>query len=97
MARFFDSDEKSRYIYDPEKQAGYFPFRSENAKNYSKKDLKEFFHYYPTKTELPTATRRFTPELFGKLVAMGETLLSWVGKNTPPKSPLDSRCRFKRW
>jgi isopenicillin N synthase-like dioxygenase len=82
-SRFFASEDKFRHTFDPVEQAGYFPFRSENAKNYSKKDLKEFFHYYPDRIELPSATRRFTPELFGKLTALGAELLGWIEENTP--------------
>ena len=38
---FFKSDKKHNYTYDYEKQDGYFPFKSENAYNREKKDLKE--------------------------------------------------------
>jgi isopenicillin N synthase-like dioxygenase len=82
-SRFFASEDKQAHTFDPVEQAGYFPFRSENAKNYSKKDLKEFFHYYPARIELPNSTRRFTPELFGKLTALGAELLGWIEENTP--------------
>ena len=43
---FFNSEEKHNYTFDPDRQDGYFPFRSENAKGYDKIDLKELFHYY---------------------------------------------------
>src|SRR5690242_16329552 len=33
---FFASDEKHKYTFNPADQAGYFPFRTENAKDYSK-------------------------------------------------------------
>ena len=41
---FFSSDAKNAYIFNPETQDGYFPYRCENAKGYSTKDLKEFYH-----------------------------------------------------
>jgi isopenicillin N synthase-like dioxygenase len=44
---FFASDDKHKYTFDPAKQAGYFPFRTEQAKDSKVKDLKEFFHLYP--------------------------------------------------
>ena len=44
---FFDSELKHNYLFDYEKQDGYFPFKSENAYHSDKKDLKEFFHIYP--------------------------------------------------
>ncbi|MDR3608474.1 MAG: 2-oxoglutarate and iron-dependent oxygenase domain-containing protein [Oligoflexia bacterium] len=81
--RFFASDSKFQYTFDPSKQAGYFPFRSENAKDSGKKDLKEFYHYYSARSELPEGVRRFTPELFGKMSALGAELLSWIEQNTP--------------
>ena len=43
---FFLSNYKHNYLFDYEKQDGYFPFKSENAQGYATKDLKEFFHIY---------------------------------------------------
>ena len=43
---FFKSDKKFDYLFDVEKQDGYFPMKSENAHGYSCKDLKEFYHLY---------------------------------------------------
>ena len=45
-SQFFKRDDKYKYIFDPVRQDGYFPYRSENAKGYVEKDLKEFYHYY---------------------------------------------------
>jgi isopenicillin N synthase-like dioxygenase len=80
---FFASDAKHQYTYDAQTQAGYFPFRSENAKDSKFRDLKEFFHYYPARTELPSNTRQFTPELYSRLSEMGAELLGWIEANTP--------------
>ena len=44
---FFNSSIKDKYLFDPIKQDGYFPFLTENAKGHSLKDLKEFYHIYP--------------------------------------------------
>lgn len=44
-ARFFSSEVKHSYKYG-ENQAGYFPFKSENAKDQKASDLKEFWHYF---------------------------------------------------
>jgi isopenicillin N synthase-like dioxygenase len=82
-ARFFASDSKHQYTFDPAQQAGYFPFRSENAKDYSKKDLKEFFHYYPARNALPESTQNFTPQLYKQLYELSVTLLGWIQENTP--------------
>lgn len=80
---FFASDAKHKYTFDPAKQAGYFPFRSENAKGYTAKDLKEFFHFYPSRNELPEGTRKHTPELYKQLHDLSVTLLGWIQENTP--------------
>lgn len=80
---FFSSEEKHRFKYDSQLQAGYFPFRSENAKDYSRKDLKEFFHYYPKRAELPPIARSKTPELYRNLFSLGAELLNWIEENTP--------------
>lgn len=81
-AGFFSSEEKHRYTFDKAKQFGYFPFRTENAKDSTKKDLKEFYHHYPY-AELPTQTRKYTPELYRALLTMGSTLLRWLEEATP--------------
>ena len=45
---FFDSEEKNDYLYNKGKQDGFFPQSvSEVAKGFTKKDIKEYFHYYP--------------------------------------------------
>ena len=43
---FFNSAIKYSYTFNSDTQDGYFPYRSENAKGYITKDLKEFFHLY---------------------------------------------------
>jgi isopenicillin N synthase-like dioxygenase len=79
---FFASDSKFDYKFDPAKQAGYFPFRTENAKDSSKKDLKEFFHFYPW-CDLPMGTRDVTPRLYSAMNSLGSEMLNWIEENTP--------------
>ena len=79
---FFASDEKFQFKFDPQKQSGHFPFRSENAKDYSIKDLKEFFHVYP-KTELPESTRDHTWRFFHDVTGLATELLKWLDIETP--------------
>lgn len=86
---FFSSQEKFNYTFDPAKQAGFFPFRSENAKGAKQKDLKEFYHYYPW-GELPTAAKKHTQEMYRRMSELGATLLSWIEENTPS----DVRAQF---
>lgn len=88
-AKFFAADGKLKYTFDPVKQSGYFPFRSENAKDSKKKDLKEFYHYYPW-GELPDGTKEFTPKLYQALSQLGAEMLGWVQDNTPT----DVKTRF---
>lgn len=81
-SEFFADDSKHQYTFKPESQAGYFPFRSENAKDSPIKDLKEFFHVYP-RSELPENLRTGTWKLYDQLVTMGRELLDWVQKASP--------------
>src|SRR5579859_3501945 len=81
--RFFASQEKEKHVFKQETQAGYFPFRTENAKNTRIKDLKEFYHHYPERKELPSGVRAHTPELYSKLLELGSTLLEWIEEETP--------------
>jgi isopenicillin N synthase-like dioxygenase len=88
-ATFFGSEEKFKYTFDPARQSGYFPFKSENAKGYSQKDLKEFYHYYPW-GELPTTAQTHTMEMYRILNAMASKLLGWIDESTPA----DVRSKF---
>lgn len=81
-AKFFGSEEKHKYTFDPKIQSGYFPFKSENAKNYDKKDLKEFFHYFSW-NELPAGMSSKAKQLFDRLTILAKELLTWVDEETP--------------
>lgn len=79
---FFKSDRKNEYLFDLEKQDGYFPLGSENAKGYSVKDLKEFYHIYPW-GRYPETIGVNTKNLYRQLCSIAEELLNWVEDNTP--------------
>jgi len=81
-ARFFASPSKLEHRFDERKQSGYFPFKTENAKDSRTKDLKEFFHYYPW-SDLPPGTRVHTPVLYSELLRMSAELLRWIEVATP--------------
>lgn len=81
-ADFFKSEEKHAYKYTADSQAGYFPFRSENAKDYNIKDLKEFFHVYP-RSKMPEYLAKDTWDLYNRLLTMGTDLLGWIQKASP--------------
>jgi len=79
---YFASPAKMDDAFDKETQAGYFPFRSENAKDNPVKDLKEFFHVYEGKI-FPKGLGAATWDLYGSLMELGRTLLKWVDENSP--------------
>ena len=79
---FFASDSKLNYLRDYEKQDGYFPFKSEHAKDAQKKDLKEFYHVYPW-GRVPEDLEAFTRKLYADLTAIGIELLSWLDQLMP--------------
>lgn len=88
---FFAWDGKHEYKFDPEIQDGYFPFKSENAKDSAVKDLKEFYHVYPGR-RLPPQVKDATDRMYADLSAMGLTLLNWI-QDTVPETLRNS---FKR-
>jgi isopenicillin N synthase-like dioxygenase len=79
---FFASDEKNAFLVDPETQAGFFPFKSENAKGATAKDLKEFYHVYP-KGPVPPALEAATRRLYDQLVELGVEMLRWIDETAP--------------
>jgi isopenicillin N synthase-like dioxygenase len=82
---FFASPRKRDHTFNTAVQAGYFPFRSENAKDSPIKDLKEFYHHYPSRKALPSGVDRYTPELHRRLVGLAGELLEWIEDQTPPE------------
>ena len=81
-ADFFSSESKINYLFDPDKQDGFFPIGSESAKGYSTKDLKEFYHIYPW-GRYPNEISGATSELYGHLVELTSVLLGWIQDETP--------------
>ena len=80
--KFFDDDDKHSYMFNPKTQDGYFPYLSENAKGYSKKDLKEFFHYYEWGI-YPKGISSKTILLYHDLLQLGQKLLKWIDAHSP--------------
>ena len=80
--RFFAGDTKMGFERDLETQDGYFPFRSENAKDSDKKDLKEFYHYYPW-GRVPEALQAVTSAMYNDLNQLGLDMLSWLDGEAP--------------
>lgn len=81
-ASFFASDEKQDYLRDPVHQDGYFPFKSEHAKDAREKDLKEFYHVYPW-GRVPESLVDETRAFYADLVGLGTELLGWLDNQLP--------------
>lgn len=79
---FFQTETKHRYKFDPKLQAGYFPFRTENAKDSPIKDLKEFFHLYSW-NEMPEGMSARTREMYQSMGSLAEELLGWLDDGSP--------------
>ena len=80
--KFFNSKKKNNYLFDPEKQDGFFPFETENAKGYTAKDLKEFYHIY-TWGKYPSEINDSTHLLYKNIVELTSTILEWIQEETP--------------
>jgi isopenicillin N synthase-like dioxygenase len=81
---FFSRPEKQLYKFDPSTQIGYFPFKSENAKDSKVSDLKEFYHYYMRRdNSLPSFVSGATEELFQELESLGNKILSKIDESSP--------------
>jgi len=79
---FFNSSQKHEYLYKKETQDGYFPFRSETAKNYKVSDLKEFFHFYPW-GQIPESLKQISTDMYEQMSQLSVELLQWIEDNLP--------------
>lgn len=79
---FFASDTKHQYLFDKEKQEGYFPLRSENAKDSNIADLKEFYHVYLW-GRIPPELKDQTVTIYHTLNQLAVELLDWIEKYLP--------------
>ena len=80
--KFFSNSRKADYTFNPQKQDGYFPFKSENAKGAAHKDLKEFYHVYPF-SKLPEGLTDATWKLYRDMNSLAAELLGWIESFTP--------------
>lgn len=79
---FFNSESKIKYRAKKPAQDGYFPFRSENAKNTRISDLKEFYHFYPHGQQ-PLETQELSMALYHELTGLASLLLAWIENGLP--------------
>ena len=80
--KFFAGNDKENWLRDPVKQDGYFPFKSEHAKDATAKDLKEFYHVYPW-GQIPPQLEDITRALYADLFDLGTELLGWLDDALP--------------
>tara|TARA_R110001583_G_scaffold136312_1_gene288166 strand:- start:18340 stop:19179 length:840 start_codon:yes stop_codon:yes gene_type:complete len=80
---FFNSEDKHHFVFDAEKQDGYFsPDVSETAKSHTKKDIKEFYHVYPW-GRIPEALKDEILTYYQLASDLASELLDWVEKYSP--------------
>ncbi|MEM7241017.1 MAG: 2OG-Fe(II) oxygenase family protein [Pseudomonadota bacterium] len=79
---WFASDGKDPFTVQPGESNGFFPYKSENAKDSAHKDLKEFFHVYQNK-DVPSDVEAVTRDFNQKMIDMGTMLLGWLDEASP--------------
>lgn len=82
--KFFNSERKNDFLFDPKNQDGYFPMGREIAKGYDRADIKEFFHVYPGK-RIPDELREITFELRTRMFHLAKNLLGMLQSQLPEK------------
>ncbi|MBU2877306.1 2OG-Fe(II) oxygenase family protein [Aliiglaciecola lipolytica] len=80
---WFDSEDKQNFLFDKETQDGFFPISvSETAKGFKKKDIKEYFHYYPW-GKCPAQLKQEAAAYYQGAMDLAAELLTWVEKYSP--------------
>ncbi|MDM7861498.1 2OG-Fe(II) oxygenase family protein [Alteromonas sp. ASW11-36] len=80
---FFNSEEKHDFTFNKDTQDGFFPSTvSEVAKGFKKKDIKEYFHYYPW-GQCPAALKQQLQDYYEQANALAAELLTWVEELSP--------------
>ncbi|MFD2176179.1 2OG-Fe(II) oxygenase family protein [Veronia pacifica] len=80
---FFNTEEKNDYQFNVSTQDGFFPSTvSEVAKGHTKKDIKEYFHYYPW-GQCPDALQAELQDYYEQANTLAKQLLSWVQEHSP--------------
>lgn len=80
---FFNSSEKENFVYNKGTQDGFFPQSvSEVAKGFKKKDIKEYYHYYPW-GQCPDELKANIHEYYEKTNTLATELLNWIEQESP--------------
>lgn len=88
---FFNSSEKEQFAYNKGTQDGFFPQSvSEIAKGFKKKDIKEYYHYYPW-GQCPQALKNEIDAYYKDTLNLASELLNWIEQESPPEVSKDYR------
>ncbi|TBR43836.1 isopenicillin N synthase family oxygenase [Marinomonas agarivorans] len=80
---FFNSEAKQGFHYNLDTQDGFFPAEvSETAKGHTKRDIKEYFHYYPW-GQCPAELKNELAQYYQEANQLAVELLGWVESYTP--------------
>lgn len=80
---FFNSEEKIQFTYNKGTQDGFFPQSvSEVAKGFKKKDIKEYYHYYPW-GQCPESLKSEISEYYKNTRNLAAELLNWIEQESP--------------
>jgi isopenicillin N synthase-like dioxygenase len=80
---FFNSPDKTEFAYNKGTQDGFFPQSvSEIAKGFKKKDIKEYFHYYPW-GQCPQELKTQIDEYYKNTLSLAAHLLNWIEQESP--------------
>ncbi|MEM7441597.1 MAG: 2OG-Fe(II) oxygenase family protein [Pseudomonadota bacterium] len=91
---YFQGDGKHDDATEQGDPAGYFGYKSENAKGRAQKDLKEFYHVYQSR-HVPAEVEEVTRTFHSSLINLGETLLGWLDDVTPDEVTSKLSMPFK--
>lgn len=80
---FFDTKEKHQFAFNPKAQDGFFSAEvAESAKGSDKRDIKEYFHYYPW-GQCPESLKADLQDYYDTTLGFATTLLEWIEHFTP--------------
>lgn len=88
VGSYFASEDKFKDLFSSDRQRGYYPMKSENAKGFAKKDLKEFYHLYPDMKSQTIPGGKNTWDLYEHMALLGQTLLKKINESSPIDFPV---------
>jgi isopenicillin N synthase-like dioxygenase len=82
-ATFFNDAQKEHFVYNKDSQDGFFPTSvSEVAKGHKKKDIKEYYHYYPW-GQCPAELKQEIHAYYENTLSLASELLNWIEAESP--------------